>query len=111
MRSERQFSNEGQQAGTTSIGVVPQNANRYQSFPEIRQPSAAHHAAEAQRESTSQQADVRRQDQIEQRQYTTVQQHERYDQAGSHSKEAIKYSLRAFVDNLKNEERTLLKIK
>jgi hypothetical protein len=75
-------------------------ATSSQSFPEIRQPFAAHNPAEAQRESTSQLADVRRQDQIEQRQDTIVQQHERYDQAGPSIKEAIKHRLIAFVDNL-----------
>ncbi len=78
-------------------------ATSSQSFPENRQPFAAHYPAEAQRESTSQLADVRRQDQIEQRQDPIVQQHGRYDQAGPSIKETIKHRLREFMNNLINQ--------
>jgi hypothetical protein len=53
-----------------------------QSLPETRQPFDAHHPTEAQCEATSQQADVRQQDQSEQRQSTMVQRYETHDQAG-----------------------------
>jgi hypothetical protein len=58
-----------------------------QSLPEIWQPFAAYHPAEA---STSQQANVRRQDLTEQRQGIAIQRHEAYDQAGPSRQEETK---------------------